>query len=67
MAAFKDLSEGKTLEERRTAYARAQKRALELVTVIPFGVTPKVQAVRANVMNFRSYYMPRAANVWLKQ
>jgi peptide/nickel transport system substrate-binding protein len=67
MAAVKELSEGKTLEERRAAFGRAQKRALELVTVIPLGVTPKVQAVRANVMNFRSYYMPRAANVWLKQ
>ena len=66
MAAFKGLTEGKTLEERRDAFARAQQRALELVTVIPFGVTPKVQAVRANVQNFRSYYMPRASNVWLK-
>ncbi len=66
MAAFKDLTEGKTLDDRRAAFARAQQRALELVTVIPFGVTPKVQAVRANVQNFRSYYMPRASNVWLK-
>ncbi|MBV8912557.1 MAG: hypothetical protein JOZ05_05890, partial [Acetobacteraceae bacterium] len=66
-AAFKDLTTGATLEERRAAFARAQKRALELVTVIPFGVTPKVQAVRAHVMNFRSYYMPRASNVWIKQ
>jgi peptide/nickel transport system substrate-binding protein len=67
MAAFKALGEGTSIEQRREAFARAQKRALELVTVIPFGVTPKVQAVRANVMNFRSYYIPRAANVWLKQ
>jgi peptide/nickel transport system substrate-binding protein len=66
MADFKELGQGKTLEERRAAFAKAQKRALELVTVIPFGLTPKVQAVRANVINFRSYYMPRIANVWLK-
>jgi hypothetical protein len=33
---------------------------------VPFGVMPKTQAVQAKVENFRSYYVPRLSNVWLR-
>lgn len=66
MAAFKQISEGRTLDERKAAFAKAQERALEQVMAIPFGAMPKTQAVRANVENFRPYYVPRMSNVWLK-
>jgi peptide/nickel transport system substrate-binding protein len=66
MQHWTDISRGVTLDERREAFARAQKRALDQVMVIPFGVMPKVQAVRSNVEHFRSYFMPRMSNVWLK-
>lgn len=65
MAAVKALGESPTLKERQDAFAKAQERALELVAAIPFGVLPKTQAVRANVENYRSYYIPRMSNVWL--
>jgi len=55
-----------TLDERKAAFARAQQRVYDEVMVIPLGTYPKVQAVRANVENFRPYYMPRLANVWIK-
>jgi peptide/nickel transport system substrate-binding protein len=66
MAGVKQLSEAPTLEERKAGFAKAQERALELVMAIPFGVMPKTQAVRANVQNFKSYYVPRMSNVWLR-
>jgi peptide/nickel transport system substrate-binding protein len=66
MAAVKQLSEGRTLEERKAAFAKAQTKALELVMAVPFGVMPKTQAVQAKVENFRSYYVPRLSNVWLR-
>lgn len=66
MAAFKTVSEGRTLDERKAGFAKAQERALELGMAFPFGSMPKTQAVRANVENFRSYYVPRMSNVWLK-
>lgn len=66
VAAFKTLSEGKTLPERSAAFATAQARALDQVMAIPFGVMPKVQAVRANVQGFKPYYIPRMSGVWLQ-
>lgn len=66
LAAFKTLSEGKTLEERKGGFDKAQERALELGMAFPFGSMPKTQAVRINVENFRPYYVPRMSNVWLK-
>lgn len=66
MAAFNEVQTLPTLEGRRAAFARAQRRALEDVIAIPFGVAPKVQAVRANVENYRSYYNTRISNIWLK-
>jgi peptide/nickel transport system substrate-binding protein len=66
MAAFNEVQTLPTLEGRRAAFARAQRRALEDVMAIPFGVAPKVQAVRANVENYRSYYNTRVSNIWLR-
>jgi peptide/nickel transport system substrate-binding protein len=66
MAAVKQLAEAPTIEERRAGFAKAQERALDLVMAIPFGVMPKTQAVRANVQNFKSYYVLRLSNVWLR-
>jgi peptide/nickel transport system substrate-binding protein len=66
MAAFRQVSEGRTLDERKAAFSKAQERALELGMAFPFGSMPKTQAVRANVENFRPYYVPRMSNVWLK-
>jgi len=63
---FQALSSGRTLDERKAAFARAQERALDQVMAIPFGAMPKVQAVRANVENFKSYYIPRMSGVWIR-
>jgi peptide/nickel transport system substrate-binding protein len=64
--AFEEVANGATLEARQAAFARAQKIALEDVMVIPMGVIPKVQAVRANVEHYVPFYNPRMYNVWLK-
>ncbi len=65
-AAFQVLSSGKTLDERKAAFAKAQARALDQVMAIPFGAMPKTQAVRANVEGFKAYYIPRMSGVWIK-
>ncbi len=63
-AAFSDMINGATPEIRKDAFARAQARLLEQVYVVPFGSLTKLQAVRANVRNFRPYRIPRMANVY---
>jgi peptide/nickel transport system substrate-binding protein len=65
-ALFDRIAQGATIEERRELFAKAQRIAFDDVMVIPMGVVPKVQAVRANVENFKSYYIPRMSNVWLR-
>jgi len=35
--------------------------------VIPFGVMPKVQGIRANVEHYKPFYNPRLYNVWLRE
>ncbi len=67
MAAFRQLSEAATIDERKAGFAKAQERAIDQVMAVPFGVMPKTQAVRANVQNFRSYYVPRMSNIWIKR
>jgi peptide/nickel transport system substrate-binding protein len=62
-AAFNDMVNGATPEIRKEAFARAQKRILDEVWALPFGSLTKVQAVRANVQNFRPYRIPRLSNV----
>jgi len=66
MQAFNDVSNAPTMQERQAAFARAQKIALEDVMVVPMGVMPKVQGVRANVEHYVPFYNPRLYNVWLK-
>ena len=65
MAAFRKIESGSTLDERRAAFATAQARAFDQVMAVPFGVMPKVQAMRTNVEGFKPYYSPRFYNVWL--
>jgi peptide/nickel transport system substrate-binding protein len=64
---FNAITRGTTLDERRAAFARAQARAFEQVMAIPFGVMPKVQAVRANVDGFEPYFAVRVSNVSIRQ
>ena len=66
MQHWTDVARGATLDERKAAFARAQQRVYDEVMAIPLGMFPKVQAVRVNVENFKPYYMPRIANVWIK-
>lgn len=66
IAAFQDIENSPTLDARKAAFARAQKRALENVMVYPFGSLTKVQAVRANVEGFKPFRIPRFSNVWIK-
>ncbi|MSP48558.1 MAG: ABC transporter substrate-binding protein [Alphaproteobacteria bacterium] len=63
-AAFDEMVNGATPEIRRAAFAKAQARLLEQVYVVPFGSLTKIQAVRANVENFRPYRIPRISNVY---
>ncbi|MGH2896993.1 MAG: ABC transporter substrate-binding protein, partial [Solirubrobacteraceae bacterium] len=49
MKDFTEVSNGTTLPARQAAFADAQKLAFEDVMVIPFGVMPTVQGVRADV------------------
>lgn len=63
---FNEVTNGKTLDERKAAFARAQARMLDQVLALPFGTLTKVQAVRTNVENFRPFRIPRMSNVWLK-
>jgi len=62
--AFGDMVNGATPEIRKAAFARAQARLLEQVYVVPFGSLTKIQAVRANVQNYRPYRIPRISNVY---
>ena len=45
-------------------FAKAQARVMDQVMALPFGSLTKMQAVRANVQNFRPYRIPRMSNVW---
>jgi peptide/nickel transport system substrate-binding protein len=63
---FEEITNGKTLDERKAAFSRAQARMLDQVLAVPFGTLTKVQAVRTNVENFRPFRIPRMSNVWLK-
>lgn len=66
MQDFHAVETGKTLAARKTAFGRAQQRAMDLVMAIPMGVIPQVSAVRSNVEHYIPYYNPRMYNVWLK-
>ena len=66
MQHWADVSRGKTLDERKAAFARAQQRVYDEVMAVPLGLMPKVQAVRSNVEGYRAYFMPRISNVWIR-
>ena len=66
MALFNSIAKGKTLDERKKAYAETEKYALENVLALPFGTLTKVQAVRSNVEGFKPFRIPRVSNVWIK-
>jgi peptide/nickel transport system substrate-binding protein len=65
-AAYADMVAGETPEIRQQAFERMQKITLERVYAVPFGSLTKVQAVRANVKNFKPFRIPRFSNVWLE-
>lgn len=65
-AAWSDMNTKPTEAERNAAFARMQKLVLERAYAYPFGSLTKVQAVRANVQNFRPFRIPRFSNVWIK-
>ena len=64
-AAFDQVQNGATIEDRRAAFADAQTIALEKVMAIPFGTMQNTQGIRADVENFDPFYNTRLANVWL--
>lgn len=66
MELFNSIANGKTLDERKKAYAETEKYALENVLALPFGTLTKVQAVRSNVEGFKPFRIPRMSNVYLK-
>jgi peptide/nickel transport system substrate-binding protein len=66
MKHFNAVANGKTLDDRKAAFAVMQQYALDQVLALPFGTLTKVQAVRANVENFRPFRIPRMSNVSLK-
>ncbi|HWX49217.1 MAG TPA: ABC transporter substrate-binding protein [Roseomonas sp.] len=66
-AAWDDMNTKLTAKERQEAFARMQKLVLERAYAYPFGSLTKVQAVRANVQNFRPFRIPRFSNVWIKK
>ncbi len=67
MKDFNEVSNGTTLVDRQAAFADAQKIAFQNVMVIPFGVTPKIQGVRADVEHYVPFYNPRMYNVWFSK
>lgn len=64
-AAWRDMNDLPTEAERNAAFARMQKLVLERAYAYPFGSLTKVQAVRANVKNFKPFRIPRFSNVWI--
>lgn len=65
-ALWEKIGTGATLDERKAAFADAQRIVFDDVMAIPMGTMPKVQGVRANVENFKPYYIPRMSNVWFR-
>jgi peptide/nickel transport system substrate-binding protein len=63
MQYFTEGVRGKTLEDRKAAFVKAQQRAFEEAMALPFGILPKVAAVRSNVDGYMPFYIGRAWNV----
>jgi peptide/nickel transport system substrate-binding protein len=58
---------GKTLDERKEWFAKAQQFIYDDAMVLPFGLLPVVAAVRSNVEGFQNFFLPRAWNVSIKK
>jgi peptide/nickel transport system substrate-binding protein len=65
-AAYQDMLNLPTVEERAEAFARAQQAVMEHGMALPFGWLTKNQATRANVHNFVPFRIPRMYNVWIE-
>jgi peptide/nickel transport system substrate-binding protein len=65
-AAYHDMLNLPTVEERAEAFARAQYRVMENGIALPFGWLTKNQATRSNVHNFVPFRIPRMYNVWME-
>lgn len=64
---FGIVANGKTLEERADAFAKAQEIAMEQVMIIPFGIMSTTEGVRSIAKNYQPFYNVRVSNVWLDQ
>ena len=64
LAAWRDMNNLPTKDERRAAFGRMQQVLLEKAYVFPFGSLTKVQATRANVEGWVPFRIPRVSNVW---
>ena len=64
LAAWRDMNNLPTKEERQAAFGRMQEAILEKAYVFPFGSLTKVQATRANVEGWVPFRIPRMSNVW---
>ena len=65
LADYNDMISLPDAAGRQAAFVKMQRTILERVYAIPFGSLTKVQAVRAEVKNFRPFRIPRFANVWI--
>jgi peptide/nickel transport system substrate-binding protein len=65
-AAYQEMLNLPTVEERAEAFARAQQAVMEHGMALPFGWLTKNQATRANVHNFVPFRIPRMYNVWIE-
>ena len=65
LAAWRDMNNMPTKEERKAAFGRMQAALLDKAYSYPFGSMTKVQATRANVSGFVPFRIPRMSNVWL--
>ena len=64
LAAWRDMNDKPTKEERKQAFGRMQGALLEKAYSFPFGSLTKVQASRANVDGYVPFRIPRLSNVW---
>lgn len=62
-AAYDDMLNKPTFEERAGAFARVQEEVLKNGLALPFGWLTKNQATRSNVENFVPFRIPRMYNV----
>ena len=64
LAAWRDMNNMPTKEERKAAFGRMQGALLEKAYSYPFGSLTKVQASRGNVDGYVPFRIPRMSNVW---